>query len=84
MQCCAHFMNIYKVVDLLKLIFPFCLLFFQSSFRDAFENAQENCYLVCIPQSASLVGVNISQAFVGKFQSLTVHTLVSLPGWGQY
>ncbi|XP_072032692.1 ankyrin repeat domain-containing protein 27-like [Amphiura filiformis] len=36
----------------------------QTSFREAFEYAQENCYLVCIPQAASLVGVQISQAFV--------------------
>ncbi|XP_022110510.1 ankyrin repeat domain-containing protein 27-like [Acanthaster planci] len=36
----------------------------QTRFRGEFEIAQDNCYLVCIPQTASLVGVSISLGLV--------------------
>ncbi|XP_071790564.1 putative uncharacterized protein DDB_G0284213 isoform X1 [Asterias amurensis] len=36
----------------------------QTRFRNEFESAQDSCYLVCIPQTASLVGIAISQSFV--------------------
>ena len=49
----------------------YILLFSQTRFRNEFESAQDSCYLVCIPQTASLVGIAISQSFVGKSSTLT-------------
>ncbi|XP_033113528.1 uncharacterized protein LOC117114094 [Anneissia japonica] len=36
----------------------------QTKYWEKFSKAQENCYLICIPQAASLAGVIINQAFV--------------------
>lgn len=36
----------------------------QGPFHSQFEYAQDHCYLVCIPQTASMVGVEITPKFV--------------------
>ncbi|GAB1604615.1 putative uncharacterized protein DDB_G0284213 isoform X1 [Argonauta hians] len=36
----------------------------QTNFLPLFEDAQEKCYVICIPQSMSLVGVNINAKFI--------------------
>ncbi|XP_029648556.2 putative uncharacterized protein DDB_G0284213 isoform X2 [Octopus sinensis] len=36
----------------------------QTNFLSQFEEAQEKCYVICIPQSSSLTGVNINSKFI--------------------
>ena len=52
--------------DASNIILNFYSCGFQTRFSVQYEQAQSNCWLVCIPTAASLEGCNINKQFVGR------------------
>lgn len=54
------------LTEKLEWSFKFDCAVFQGKFLATYEKAQEECYLLCIPQSECLHGALITEKFVGK------------------